>query len=192
VHLKAEVIVSSVRWRARRSSRRLVHAIVNCAVLTPASGRTTLNHMVYFGDVLLDRAFAALADPTRRAILDRLAHDSELAVMQIAGRFDVSLPAVIKHLDVLARAGLIERAKAGRTVNCPYGWSQWKPRCSGWRAGRAGEVRGGGSMLTKPSLTLKPRCKASPDQVFSAWADPKKYCTGSARLRPPAIRCGRK
>jgi len=96
VHLKADVIVTSVRRRARRSSRRLVHAIVNCAVLTPASRRTTLNHMVYFSDVLLDRAFAALADPTRRAILDRLAHDSELAVTQIAGRFDVSLPGVIK------------------------------------------------------------------------------------------------
>jgi len=51
--------------------------------------------MVDFSDVQLDRAFAALADPTRRAILDRLAHDSELAVTQIAGRFDVSLPAVI-------------------------------------------------------------------------------------------------
>jgi DNA-binding transcriptional ArsR family regulator len=47
--------------------------------------------MVDFSDAQLDRAFAALADPTRRAILDRLAHDSELAVAQIAGRFDVSL-----------------------------------------------------------------------------------------------------
>jgi len=74
--------------------------------------------MVDFSDAQLDRAFAALADPTRRAILDRLAHDSELAVTQIAGRFDVSLPAVIKHLDVLARAGLVERAKTGRTVHC--------------------------------------------------------------------------
>ena len=74
--------------------------------------------MVDFSDVQLDRAFSALADPTRRAILDRLAHNSELAVTQIAGRFDVSLPAVIKHLDVLARAGLIERAKTGRTVQC--------------------------------------------------------------------------
>jgi DNA-binding transcriptional ArsR family regulator len=74
--------------------------------------------MVDFSDVRLDRAFAALADPTRRAILDRLAQASELAVTEIAGRFDVSLPAVMKHLDVLARAGLIERAKTGRTVNC--------------------------------------------------------------------------
>jgi len=40
--------------------------------------------MVYFSDVQLDRAFAALADPTRRAILDRLARDRELAMTQIA------------------------------------------------------------------------------------------------------------
>jgi len=63
-------------------------------------------------------AFAALADPTRRAILDRLARDSELAVTQIVGGFDVSLPAVIKHLEVLARAGLIEGAKTRRTMHC--------------------------------------------------------------------------
>jgi DNA-binding transcriptional ArsR family regulator len=74
--------------------------------------------MVDFSTAQLDRAFAALADPTRRAILDRLADDSELGVTQIAERFEVSLPAVIKHLDVLARAGLIERAKTGRTVHC--------------------------------------------------------------------------
>ena len=74
--------------------------------------------MVDFNAAQLDRAFAALADPTRRAILDRLANDSELGVTQIAERFEVSLPAVIKHLDVLARAGLIERAKTGRTVHC--------------------------------------------------------------------------
>jgi DNA-binding transcriptional ArsR family regulator len=74
--------------------------------------------MVDFSAAPLDRAFAALADPTRRAIIDRLARESELAVTEIAGPFAVSLPAVMKHLDVLARAGLIERAKTGRTVRC--------------------------------------------------------------------------
>jgi DNA-binding transcriptional ArsR family regulator len=74
--------------------------------------------MVYYTDAQLDRAFAALADPTRRAILDRLARADELAVTEIAAPFAVSLPAVMKHLDVLARAGLIERAKTGRTVRC--------------------------------------------------------------------------
>jgi DNA-binding transcriptional ArsR family regulator len=74
--------------------------------------------MVDFSETQLDRAFAALADPTRRAIVDRLSRAKELAVTEIAGRFTVSLPAVMKHLDVLARAGLVEREKTGRTVHC--------------------------------------------------------------------------
>ncbi|HZA01962.1 MAG TPA: metalloregulator ArsR/SmtB family transcription factor [Hyphomicrobiaceae bacterium] len=74
--------------------------------------------MVNFSDNQLDLAFTALADPTRRAILDRLSQDNQLAVSEIAKPFAVSLPAVMKHLDVLSRAGLIEREKTGRTVRC--------------------------------------------------------------------------
>jgi DNA-binding transcriptional ArsR family regulator len=74
--------------------------------------------MVDYRGAQLDLAFAALADPTRRAIIDRLAGESGLAITAIAGPFPVSLPAVMKHLDVLARAGLIEREKTGRTVRC--------------------------------------------------------------------------
>ncbi|MDX2202611.1 MAG: metalloregulator ArsR/SmtB family transcription factor [Hyphomicrobiaceae bacterium] len=74
--------------------------------------------MVYYSDADLDRAFAALADPTRRAILARLAAEADLAVTDIAARFPVSLPAVMKHLDVLARAGLVRRSKSGRIVRC--------------------------------------------------------------------------
>jgi DNA-binding transcriptional ArsR family regulator len=74
--------------------------------------------MVYYKDDQLDLAFAALADPTRRAILDRLTRENGLAVSEIARPFAVSLPAVMKHLDVLARARLIERQKSGRTVRC--------------------------------------------------------------------------
>jgi DNA-binding transcriptional ArsR family regulator len=74
--------------------------------------------MVEFSDAQLDLAFAALADPTRRAIVDRLADEPELSVSEIAERFPVSLPAVMKHLDVLARANLVERQKTGRTVRC--------------------------------------------------------------------------
>ena len=65
-------------------------------------------------NVPLDLAFAALADPTRRAILDRLAREDGLAVTAIAAPFAVSLPAVMKHLDVLARAGL-DRAREDGT-----------------------------------------------------------------------------
>ena len=58
--------------------------------------------------VALDAVFAALADPTRRAILTRLAA-GEASVGQIAEPFDMSQPAVSKHLKVLERAGLVER-----------------------------------------------------------------------------------
>jgi DNA-binding transcriptional ArsR family regulator len=66
----------------------------------------------------LDQTFAALADPTRRAILMRLERKERLAVSELARPLAMSLPAVMKHLDVLDRAGLIAREKSGRTVHC--------------------------------------------------------------------------
>ena len=64
----------------------------------------------------LSTTFAALADPTRRAILARLA-SGECTVTELAEPFDMSLPAVSKHLRVLERAGLIGRSRA----------AQWRP-----------------------------------------------------------------
>jgi DNA-binding transcriptional ArsR family regulator len=64
----------------------------------------------------LDRTFAALADPTRRAILERLA-SGEASVTELASPFEMSLPAVSKHLKVLERAGLIARGRE----------RQWRP-----------------------------------------------------------------
>ena len=58
----------------------------------------------------LDRTFAALADPTRRAILARLA-EGDATVMELAAPFDMSQPAITKHLKVLERAGLIARSR---------------------------------------------------------------------------------
>ncbi|MEO9191597.1 MAG: metalloregulator ArsR/SmtB family transcription factor [Acetobacteraceae bacterium] len=66
----------------------------------------------------LDRTFAALADPTRRALLARLCDQQGLSVSELARPFPMSLPAIMKHLDVLSDAGLVTRAKAGRTVSC--------------------------------------------------------------------------
>src|SRR5712675_861925 len=57
----------------------------------------------------LDAVFAALADPTRRAIMERLAASGELTVGDIAEPFQISAPAISRHLQVLERAGLIER-----------------------------------------------------------------------------------
>jgi DNA-binding transcriptional ArsR family regulator len=64
----------------------------------------------------LDRTFAALADPTRRAILARLERETSASVSELARPFAIKLPAVMKHLDVLDKAGLITRSKIGRTV----------------------------------------------------------------------------
>jgi DNA-binding transcriptional ArsR family regulator len=64
----------------------------------------------------LSVVFSALADPTRRAILERLSH-GEATVLELAAPFAMSLPAVSKHLKVLERAGLISRGRE----------AQWRP-----------------------------------------------------------------
>jgi DNA-binding transcriptional ArsR family regulator len=65
----------------------------------------------------LDSTFAALADPTRRAILARLAQ-GEASVLELAEPFDMSLPAISKHLKVLERAGLISRGRDAQRRPC--------------------------------------------------------------------------
>src|SRR5258708_5722142 len=74
--------------------------------------------MVKYSDQTLDRPFAALADPTRRALLARLRKRDAISVSELAQPFAMSLPAIMKHLDVLSDAGLIARAKTGRVVAC--------------------------------------------------------------------------
>jgi DNA-binding transcriptional ArsR family regulator len=73
--------------------------------------------MVKYNSNDLDRVFMALSDPTRRAILARLA-TADVAVTELAEPFDMSLPAISKHLDVLERAGLLAREKDGRIRRC--------------------------------------------------------------------------
>jgi DNA-binding transcriptional ArsR family regulator len=74
--------------------------------------------MVKYRDDVLDRTFAALADPTRRALMARLVDRDGLSVSELAQPFAMSLPAIMKHLDVLSDAGLVAREKTGRTVAC--------------------------------------------------------------------------
>src|SRR5471032_279501 len=74
--------------------------------------------MVYYSPAALDRTFAALADPTRRALVARLSEADDISISELAKPFAMSLPAVMKHLDVLSDAGLVTRAKTGRTVAC--------------------------------------------------------------------------
>jgi DNA-binding transcriptional ArsR family regulator len=70
--------------------------------------------MVYHRAAQLDRVFAGLADPTRRAILQRLAR-GDRTISELASRFDMTLPAVSKHVRVLERAGLARVQREGRS-----------------------------------------------------------------------------
>ena len=78
---------------------------------------TIVNHMVNYSTSALDGTFAALANPTRRAILERLGQ-GEATVGSLAEPFSMSLPAISKHLRVLEKAGLLTRRKEGRVHHC--------------------------------------------------------------------------
>ena len=73
--------------------------------------------MVKYQSDPLNGIFGALADPTRRAILARLAL-GETTVSELAEPFEMSLPAVSKHLTVLETAGLVQRERRGRVRRC--------------------------------------------------------------------------
>ncbi|MGH8668730.1 MAG: ArsR/SmtB family transcription factor [Burkholderiales bacterium] len=73
--------------------------------------------MVKYADAELDGVFAALADSTRRGILESLS-GGDLAVSELAAPHAMSLPGFMKHLRVLEDAGLVTRSKEGRVVSC--------------------------------------------------------------------------
>jgi DNA-binding transcriptional ArsR family regulator len=67
--------------------------------------------------VVLDQAFRALADPSRRAIVARLSQGSA-SVSELASPLSMSLPAVVQHIDVLQKSGLVSSEKVGRVRTC--------------------------------------------------------------------------
>jgi DNA-binding transcriptional ArsR family regulator len=67
--------------------------------------------------IALDQAFHALADPSRRSIVARLSRGSA-SVSELAAPLSISLPAVVQHLDVLQRSGLVSSEKVGRVRTC--------------------------------------------------------------------------
>jgi DNA-binding transcriptional ArsR family regulator len=89
-------------WRIRSSKSRVV-------------GRSTLFGQKKASGSQLDAVFSALSDPTRRAMLERLSL-GEVSVGEIAKPFQISLPAVSKHLNVLEDAGLLAREREGRII----------------------------------------------------------------------------
>jgi DNA-binding transcriptional ArsR family regulator len=86
------------------------------SILTGPLPIMILHQMAKYHGSQLDRTFAALVDPTRRAILARLEQEDSVSIGELARPFAIKLPAVMKHLDVLGTAGLITRSKKGRTV----------------------------------------------------------------------------
>lgn len=82
--------------------------------MTPLHDQHTINYMVNDSSERLSTVFLALADPTRRAILERLTH-GEASGTELAQPFSISVPAISKHLRVLENANLILHRKNGRT-----------------------------------------------------------------------------
>jgi DNA-binding transcriptional ArsR family regulator len=73
----------------------------------------------------LDQVFHALADPTRRAVLERLGR-GPASVTELAGRFEMALPSFVQHLKVLEQSGLIRSRKVGRVRTCKIAPRQMK------------------------------------------------------------------
>jgi DNA-binding transcriptional ArsR family regulator len=98
-----------------RPSKVIVFPPLACCIfcLTSSSGSFIFNQMVKYSSNRLDAVFAALSDPTRRAIIKRLA-TGVATVTELAEPFAMSLPAISKHLHVLQDAGLVSRTKDGR------------------------------------------------------------------------------
>lgn len=79
-----------------------------------------LNQMVQYTNVNLDVSFAALADVTRRGVLERLGR-AEASITDLAERFNMSLTGMKKHIGVLEQAGLVITQKVGRVRTCKVG-----------------------------------------------------------------------
>ena len=76
--------------------------------------------MVQYQDTVFDASFAALADATRRGILEQLGR-ADASITDLAQRFDMTLTGMKKHVAVLERAGLVATEKVGRTRTCKLG-----------------------------------------------------------------------
>jgi len=93
------------------ASVSLLHAVCSCYIL---------NHMVQSRRPHLDASFAALSDPTRRGILERLGR-ADASVTELAARFQMTLTGMKKHIGVLEQTGLVTTEKAGRVRTCRLG-----------------------------------------------------------------------
>ena len=82
--------------------------------------RYILNLMVQYSGAALDASFAALSDPTRRGVLERLGR-ADASITDLAAKFDMTLTGMKKHVGVLEQAGLVTTEKVGRVRTCTLG-----------------------------------------------------------------------
>jgi len=116
----------------------------------------------------LSATFAALADPTRRAILARLAH-GETSVTELARPFEMSLPAVTKHLKVLQRAGLVAQSRRAQWRPCrPGGQADGRTRRSG-----LGNIAASGKSDSTGSKIIWKSCKPRKRNMAARKSDPE-------------------
>ncbi len=87
--------------------------------MTPI-GALILNHMVQYLNALLDASFAALADATRRGVLDELGR-ADASIADLADKYRMTITGMKKHVGVLERAGLVATEKIGRVRTCKLG-----------------------------------------------------------------------
>ena len=76
--------------------------------------------MVQYNETRLDASFAALSDATRRGVLEQLGR-ADASITDLAGKFDMTLAGMMKHVGVLERAGLVTTEKVGRVRTCKLG-----------------------------------------------------------------------
>src|SRR5215831_96384 len=76
--------------------------------------------MVQYSSASLDASFAALSDPTRRGVLEQLGR-AEASITDLAGKFDMTLTGMKKHVGILEQAGLVTTEKVGRVRTCKLG-----------------------------------------------------------------------
>lgn len=88
--------------------------------LAYAAAGDILNYMVQFHSTHVDAAFSALADPTRRGVLERLGR-GDASITDLATTFDMTLTGMKKHVSVLEQAGLVATRKVGRVRTCALG-----------------------------------------------------------------------
>ncbi|WP_414641136.1 ArsR/SmtB family transcription factor [Actinospica sp.] len=112
----------------------------------------------------LDQVFHALADPTRRAMIERLV-GSPASVSELAAPFAMSLPAVVQHLQVLQAAGLVHTEKVGRVRTCRVEAAALRA-AEGWLSGQRTDWEGrldrvGGLLAEQPPATDQSADRAS-------------------------------